>query len=187
MRGMRWAAMAAATILVAGPATADVVIYHEAGQVSEGNEFVYFYVPLPLVEGASYEFSFTFDGAETLKTIHLFEGLHYNAWKEDGGYDFGSDLPTYLTPTYVVGDRSINGSFVTPVATDTFWDNGDIKRDYYITGLHFWLDTQAGPNDEGTSYSFTLAAVPEPATWAMMIAGFGMAGAALRRRQTALS
>ncbi len=27
------------------------------------------------------------------------------------------------------------------------------------------------------------AAVPEPATWAMMIAGFGLAGSALRRRQ----
>jgi microcystin-dependent protein len=29
--------------------------------------------------------------------------------------------------------------------------------------------------------------VPEPATWAMMIAGFAMAGAALRRRQAALA
>jgi len=27
-----------------------------------------------------------------------------------------------------------------------------------------------------------LAAVPEPATWALMILGFGMVGAALRRR-----
>ena len=30
-------------------------------------------------------------------------------------------------------------------------------------------------------------AVPEPATWAMMIAGFGIAGAALRRRKVAVS
>ncbi|PZQ63660.1 MAG: hypothetical protein DI570_08250 [Phenylobacterium zucineum] len=29
------------------------------------------------------------------------------------------------------------------------------------------------------------AIVPEPATWALMIAGFGMAGATLRRRRTA--
>lgn len=29
--------------------------------------------------------------------------------------------------------------------------------------------------------------VPEPATWALMIAGFGLAGAGLRRRRTALS
>ena len=36
--------------------------------------------------------------------------------------------------------------------------------------------------------TFTLvrgvSAVPEPATWAMMISGFGMAGVALRRRRT---
>jgi hypothetical protein len=31
------------------------------------------------------------------------------------------------------------------------------------------------------------AAVPEPATWALMIAGFGMAGAAARRRNLALA
>jgi hypothetical protein len=31
-------------------------------------------------------------------------------------------------------------------------------------------------------YRFTLTAVPEPTTWAMMIIGFGLAGGALRRR-----
>ncbi len=31
------------------------------------------------------------------------------------------------------------------------------------------------------------AAVPEPATWALMIAGFGIAGASLRRRKVAVS
>jgi len=33
--------------------------------------------------------------------------------------------------------------------------------------------------------NFAVAAVPEPATWAMMIMGFGAAGAILRRRQLA--
>ena len=33
------------------------------------------------------------------------------------------------------------------------------------------------------SVAFTAAAVPEPATWAMMIFGFGMVGYALRRRR----
>jgi len=33
----------------------------------------------------------------------------------------------------------------------------------------------------------TLAPVPEPATWAMMICGFGLAGATLRRRRAALA
>jgi len=44
----------------------------------------------------------------------------------------------------------------------------------------------------GTPGSFTLTiasapdAVPEPATWAMMIGGFALAGAAMRQRRTAL-
>jgi hypothetical protein len=33
----------------------------------------------------------------------------------------------------------------------------------------------------------TVSAVPEPATWAMMITGFGLAGAAMRRRRGALA
>ncbi|MBS3962622.1 MAG: PEPxxWA-CTERM sorting domain-containing protein [Sandarakinorhabdus sp.] len=33
----------------------------------------------------------------------------------------------------------------------------------------------------------SLALVPEPATWAMMIAGFGLVGGALRRRRAAMA
>jgi len=42
--------------------------------------------------------------------------------------------------------------------------------------------------DEELGNSFTdTAGVPEPATWALMIGGFGLAGAALRRRRAALA
>jgi hypothetical protein len=36
---------------------------------------------------------------------------------------------------------------------------------------------------DGTRLSFTLAGVPEPASWALMIAGFGLVGATLRSRR----
>ena len=36
----------------------------------------------------------------------------------------------------------------------------------------------------GERYVFALGLVPEPASWALMIGGFALAGAALRRRQT---
>ncbi len=50
-------------------------------------------------------------------------------------------------------------------------------------------------DDAGISYTFSiedcgcdpLAAVPEPATWGMMIAGFGIMGAALRSRRQRIS
>ena len=35
----------------------------------------------------------------------------------------------------------------------------------------------------GVNYAFTIAAVPEPASWAFMIGGFGLTGAAMRRRR----
>lgn len=47
-----------------------------------------------------------------------------------------------------------------------------------ITGLRF---ASAGKFD---GFQIALTAVPEPASWAMLIAGFGMTGAALRRRRT---
>jgi PEP-CTERM motif len=37
-------------------------------------------------------------------------------------------------------------------------------------------------SDNGGGFVVTIAGVPEPANWAMMIAGFGLAGAAMRRR-----
>lgn len=40
--------------------------------------------------------------------------------------------------------------------------------------------TAFGPALDGVS----VAAVPEPATWAMMIFGFGLVGAAMRRRRS---
>jgi hypothetical protein len=44
-----------------------------------------------------------------------------------------------------------------------------------------------GPwTDVHTDFAFRIDAVPEPATWAMMIIGFGGVGAVMRRRRSAL-
>jgi hypothetical protein len=52
-----------------------------------------------------------------------------------------------------------------------------------IGGVNFSPTTFAIPTFDGISGSFETAPVPEPATWTMMIAGFGLLGAALRRRR----
>lgn len=54
----------------------------------------------------------------------------------------------------------------------------------------FNLDFQMPVLEKPISYTytverFTLPPVPEPATWAMMIGGLGMAGAAIRRSRAA--
>lgn len=43
--------------------------------------------------------------------------------------------------------------------------------------------TNDGATLDEVRFGFTSAVVPEPATWALMISGFGVAGAALRRRR----
>jgi hypothetical protein len=52
-----------------------------------------------------------------------------------------------------------------------------------IGGLNFGPTTFAIPTFDGSVGSFQTAPVPEPATWSMLIAGFGLLGAALRRRR----
>lgn len=62
--------------------------------------------------------------------------------------------------------------------------------DLWITDPVFYTTPFNYTAAHGTSLRFETymdAAVPEPATWAMMIAGFGLAGGALRRRRVALA
>jgi hypothetical protein len=52
-----------------------------------------------------------------------------------------------------------------------------------IGGVNFAPTTFDAPTFGPNGVSFQEAGVPEPATWTMMIAGFGLLGAALRRRR----
>jgi len=66
--------------------------------------------------------------------------------------------------------------------------------DFAEAGPHLkilWSNNGTKDNKVGDLYSQDIpglqTGVPEPATWAMMITGFGLAGAALRRRRGALA
>jgi hypothetical protein len=56
--------------------------------------------------------------------------------------------------------------------------NGTVANQVTFTNLNLVADTITGVAQTG---------VPEPAAWALMIAGFGLAGAALRRRRSLIS
>jgi len=81
------------------------------------------------------------------------------------------------------------GSSLTPASIDTAFD---LTQEYGYFAPSFQIalwDNDLGVDLEYGSGSFTVtraytaaAAVPEPATWAFMILGFGAAGAILRRR-----
>ena len=96
-------------------------------------------------------------------------------------------LSAYQTGTVFHDFVEIVGGVIGPPGTD-----GPIPRPFLVTasgGESFTLRVQDGSfrdrtgNSGGVSLDISrVAAVPEPTTWTMMIAGFGLAGAALRRR-----
>jgi hypothetical protein len=60
-----------------------------------------------------------------------------------------------------------------------FWDESNGLSGAFITGVG------GIPSESFDILGTSDLSVPEPAAWALMIGGFGMAGAALRRRRTA--
>jgi hypothetical protein len=100
---------------------------------------------------------------------------------KDGTASLGS---TPLTATIA------GSSFSIDLLASLFPSTGFTPEQY---GFNLW---PRGPNTPGSTTTFVtdfapdnglLAAVPEPATWAMLVAGFGLVGGALRRRKVELS
>ena len=85
------------------------------------------------------------------------------------------DLPGFLVDFVAVkaSDQFVLYKLAAPASSGT-WDTSDIpfkNNPHDVSHLVFF-------GTEGTP------AVPEPATWAMMIGGFGLVGGAIRRRRT---
>ncbi|MHA6722511.1 DUF4394 domain-containing protein [Sphingomonas sp. RS2018] len=112
------------------------------------------------------------------------------------GIDFTRDTLTLM--------GSPNGGLVTTVGLLGFDIDADASFDidangqgFLSSGFNFYtvnLTTGAAARVGGTDglrniavAQPAVAAVPEPATWAMLIFGFGMVGSAMRRRRTTVS
>jgi hypothetical protein len=84
----------------------------------------------------------------------------------------------------VPGGATINGaSFSLVVPLSMLPSTGFTPQNY---GWNIWPRSGAGGNaviSDFAPQNATIAAVPEPASWAMMLGGFGVVGSALRRRQ----
>lgn len=79
-------------------------------------------------------------------------------------------------------DAYLGAALVASTTFDT--DNLDTSQWYGVTGGGFnRIVITAGGNAALLATDFQLANVPEPASWAMLIAGFGLTGAAMRRRR----
>jgi hypothetical protein len=97
----------------------------------------------------------------------------------EGAYFSGN--PFTLALDYYLGGVRVGGIAIVTSATPTFLAGLPTAVDEVrVTG-----NTGNWVMDDVTYETVVPSAVPEPATWAMMIAGFGLAGAAARRRRPA--
>jgi hypothetical protein len=103
-----------------------------------------------------------------------------------GTYGFNLGLPT--TVRVAINGGSLQ-SFTNADETPYVINYKPFGFSFIATGPTT-IKFQNGPNNDGhvAIDDITLmAAVPEPATWAMLIAGFGLVGGAARRRRGALA
>ena len=125
---------------------------------------------------------FQFDSAVSLDSAGFFTGFH-------GMYDTDA----------TIGVSNLTAPFTGNLSSFTFFDSngplGNNTRGINPNGLigTTWLIGASATNRDGRIDGFKIGsigvtgaagAVPEPATWAMMLLGFGFAGAAMRRGKT---
>ncbi len=108
-------------------------------------------------------------------------------------HSHGQDLNWTITATIDGTEQVIFTQFLTNNAHFAIRDLGKIFfTQGSVTSIGFGCDNCSGNTyHQFSDTSFTLdvgvPGVPEPATWALMIGGFGMVGAAARRRRTVVA
>jgi hypothetical protein len=134
-----------------------------------------------------------------------YDGYQYTIWGYNGGNSWtelfdaihvtGSGEPFTLGSTPGVDYFGTAPTRVNNVKTPGAFNDAGGGTVGYIADFHFsnpysvyafGTSTIAGPSNPEQEFS-AVASIPEPASWALMILGFGGAGAALRRRRQALA
>jgi hypothetical protein len=113
-----------------------------------------------------------------------------------GTTPFAVTLATYVNPNnslFVNGASHLLSTFSSSAvgassSNQIAFFNNNLTGPYSVTTT-FRIQATASSTDASSSPTTILSAVavPEPATWGLMILGFGSAGAMLRRRRTAVA
>lgn len=96
---------------------------------------------------------------------------------------------TYNSIQFIGADynETLNGGQFTGGYTGQSWDWGTrVNFDFGGATVNQVILRSSNNSFEVDNFAGSLAAVPEPATWAVMIMGFGAVGAVIRRRRASL-
>ncbi|MGH6997569.1 MAG: PEPxxWA-CTERM sorting domain-containing protein [Phenylobacterium sp.] len=185
----------ALTLGAGGLANADVVVFQQSGTTDVLDLFG---VGLP--GGGNYRFDATSSVPVTFEFLASYE-QHWDIFLAPPPrphHEFIEGNSSPIDDSASGTGLSFSWTFLVPETTITFFNSGpayevygipigtllyeEVKSDNPFFGV-FVRDTEFGrPFD----YSFTvtrLTPIPEPSTWMMLILGFGVLGAALRRHR----
>ena len=184
---MRQAWAAWATILALGaatPAAAAVIVTGDYG----ADEAVFDTGSLVLGPG-DYRFTLTVTAALVAQNSSVEKLTVTNFFCVDpdlGPEEFpcgGSDVPTTYGFTQVTPLRFEALVTVNPFTDNPFPAGLIVRYEEFDNCCSYIVDLQTGAAGR---YTLSVAAVPEPATWGLLIAGTALAGARLRRRMRTL-
>ncbi|MEN2785530.1 NF038122 family metalloprotease [Sphingomonas qilianensis] len=120
---------------------------------------------------------FSIDGGQTALFGNTMSTGSYNGdgrqashWKDTAGCQVGNGL---LDPTFCFGQEGVVTALDLAAYDAMGWN---LSVDALANGGSYLATT-------GDIYQQFAPAIPEPATWAMMLAGFGMIGGSMRRRK----
>jgi len=137
----------------------------------------YLYLPIPFGPG-TYQLSFAFSEPVPFDvTIHTEE--HYTSYDPYTGDYGGND--EYYGYSYFYGSQTRSGSVRWTIAPPYTYNFGGMITHGSFNGTYADFNFTGDP-DRTITYYLGITAVPEPSQWVLLICGFGLAGAAMRRR-----
>lgn len=119
-------------------------------------------------------------------TVNFSDTLSYfsiNLYRLSGAFDVTSTVTAY---SGVDGQGSVLGSAIGTITGGTDFAFTTIELAQLNGAKSFTLQGTFLSNYDAITATLGSPAVPEPATWAMFVTGFGLIGARLRRRQRGL-
>lgn len=182
---IKWAVLAAAgAVAWSLPASADELVYQRTETVRPGGVFDSPFNKLAFGQG--YQIKIVLPAAPSSYSAEVAWYGNREEYFETGGYDLtGSNNTIHPFDVPLTLDGNVlTGLFVSPQDYVVYWPNGNIKTMFIGKTNFFDYRAQLDPSFAGAEVYVTLTAVPEPTTWALMIAGLGLVGGAIRRRRT---